>query len=281
MNKNKLQNILCVVLPIIFIAVLVLGITKMKKEKEKLANLKSDYETSYNTVGKPDDESTPLDEEEQKVDTEINTSGDEENKDFNFEDKAILFLGDGVSVEGKYQKKTAELLKLKNYVNGAKSGLVLKDMDDSISAESISNIDMVLILGGTNDFSTNRTLGELSNDKTMDTFYGNIQGVIDNIKSIKENVEIVFLTPLKHGHVNGQPSYPDSNNLGNHLDDYVNAIKQVCDKNSVKYIDMFSESGIDESNIDKYTTNNIILNEDGHNLVAEVIAEKLKGLFTK
>jgi len=281
MNKNKLQNILCVALPIIFIGVLALGISSGKKEKERLANLKLDYEISYNTAAKPEDNTSSKSEGEQQEEAGNDTESDGAKKDFKFEDKTILFLGDGVSVEGVYQKKAAEILKLKDYVNGAKSGLILKEMDDEISEESLKNIDIVVILGGTNDYSRNRTLGEAADDKTVDTFYGNIQDVIDNVKSFKENVELVFLTPLKHGHVDGQPSYPDANNQGSYLDDYVNAIKEVCTKNNVKYIDMFNESGIDESNVAEYTTNNIILSEAGHDLVAEVIAEKLRELFEK
>lgn len=272
LNKDKLQNILCVILPIVFIGVLAAGLFKGKSDKEELTKLKNQYEASINTSAKP---------EEGSKEEETDSSSEEkvEEKVFNFEEKAILFLGDGVSVDGKYQGIAAEELKLKNYINGARSGLMLGEMDDEVSAESLKDIDIVVILGGTNDYSKGKALGTISDTYEVDTFYGNVQGIIDNLKAMKEGLEIVFLTPLKHGYLEGQPSYPNTNYNGDYLDDYVNAIIEVCKKNDVKFIDMFKESGINENNVGEYTLNNIILNEAGHNLVGSSIAKNLKGLF--
>lgn len=271
MNKDKLQNILCVILPIVFVGVLAGGLFKGKSDKEELTKLKNQYEASINTSAKP--------EEGVVKEDAINSSQGKEVEKFNFEEKSILFLGDGVSVDGKYQEITAQQLKLKSYTNGARSGLTLGEMDDEISAEGLKDIDIVVILGGTNDYSKGKELGKISDTNEADTFYGNVQGVIDNLKAMKKDVEVVFLTPLKHGYIDGQPSYPNANNNGEYLDDYVEAIIEVCEKNDVKYIDMFNESGIDENNVGEYTLNNMILNEAGQNLVGTSIAEKLKELF--
>lgn len=268
LNKDKIQNILCVILPIVFVGVLVGGIFKGKSDNKQLTELKDKYQESINTSAKPQEDITQGDSQNE---------GQEEK--FNFEEKSILFLGDGVSVDGKYQGIAAEQLKVKGYTNGARSGLLLGAMDDEISADSLKEIDIVVIFGGTNDYSKGKVLGQISDTYEADTFYGNVQGVIDNLKAMKPEVEIVFLTPLKHGYLDGQPSYPNANNNGSYLDDYVEAIIEVCEKNKVKYIDLFNESGIDENNVGEYTYNNIILNEEGHKQVGTVIAEQLKGIF--
>lgn len=277
MNKNKLESILCIVLPIVFIGVLAVGVYNLKLEKEKLKSLKEDYEMSFNSATKPV-QKEELDNEEESENKEEDTATGE-NQKFNFKDKTVLFLGDGVSVEGTYQKVAAETLGFKDYTNGARSGLRIGEMEDEITSETIAGTDIVIIFGGTNDYSKSRYLGEISDSPDTDSFYGNVQSVIDNIKSLKSDIEIVFLTPLKHGYIQGQPSYPNANGNGNYLEDYVEAIKEVCDKNNVKYIDMFNESGIDENNVEEFTINNIMLNEKGHNAVGKAIAENLETLF--
>lgn len=272
LNKDKLQNILCVILPIVFIGVLAGGLFKAKSDNKELTKLKDKYETSINTSSKPEEGS-------KEDETVSNSKTEEQEEKFNFEEKSILFFGDGVSVDGKFQGIAAEQLKLKGYTNGARGGLLLDDMDDEVTADSLKDIDIVVILGGTNDYSQGKELGQISDAYEADTFYGDVQGMIDNLKSMKDDIEIVFLTPLKHGYIEGQPSYPNANHNGNYLDDYVAAIIEVCEKNNVKYIDMFNKSGIDENNVGEYTYNNIMLNEEGHKLVGTVIAEQLKELF--
>ena len=270
-NKDKIQNILCVVLPIVFVVVLATGFLKSKADKEELAKLKESYESSINTSAKPQEDFT---EDDDKKDAH-----NKEEKEAGFTDKSVLFLGDGVSVDGKYQGIVADELKLKNYVNGARSGLLLGEMDDEITADSVKDIDIVIVFGGTNDYSRGKQLGSISDTSSADTFYGNVQGVIEYLKSIKEDIEIVFLTPLKHGYIDGQPSYPNANYNGNYLDDYVDAIIEVCENNNVNYIDAFNDSGINENNVGEYTYNNIILNDLGHDLVGKFIAENLAKIY--
>lgn len=272
LNKEKLQNILCVILPIVFIGVIAGGLFKGRSDREELEKLKDNYELSINTSARPEKD---LNEEGENQEA----GESKEENIFSFEEKTILFLGDGVSVDGKYQGIAADQLKAKEYINGARSGLVLGEMDDELTEDSLKEIDIVVVFGGTNDYSKSNELGDFSQAAGAGTFYGEVQGVIDNIKGMKEHIEIVFLTPLKHGYLDGQPSYPNENYKGYYLEDYAGAIIEVCEKNNVKYIDLFNESGIDENNVGEYTYNNIILNEEGHKLVGTVMAEKLKELF--
>lgn len=266
-----MQTAICIVLLVALIGVLGLGVYKSKKEHDKLAKLKEDYEVSINTEAK---------------NTENNTGeGTVAEKDvqdkFDLKDKNLLSLGDGVSKDGIYQGKVKELTGMASVTNLASNGLLLSNMVDNINVETLKDVDLVIIMGGTNDYTNNKIIGNKEDDDKVDSFYGNIQGVINKIKKSKKDVEIVFLTPLKHGEIQNQPSYPDANNIGSKLDDYVNAIIEVCEKNSVKVIDLFNESGIELSNMAEYTTNNIMLNEKGHEKVAQIISEKLKEIYSK
>ncbi|MEG0132507.1 MAG: SGNH/GDSL hydrolase family protein [Clostridium sp.] len=270
--KNKgMQITTCIVLLFSLIGVLGMGIYKSNRDQDELVKLKNDYEIYINTVVKPL-------ESEDKSDNNTGEKDDIKDK-FELKDKKILSLGDGVSKSGIYQGKVKELTDMASVTNLANNGLLLKEMVNNISVETLKDIDLVMIMGGTNDFTNNKIIGTKADDDKKDSFYGNIQSVINKLKSLKPEIEIVFLTPLKHGKVPNQPSYPEANNVGSKLDDYAKAIEEVCEKNSVKVIDLFNESGIESSNIAQYTTNNIMLNESGNLKVAESISDKLKELY--
>lgn len=269
MKKNG-QTLLCIVLTIALVGVLGAGIYKSNKEDQNIAKMKQDYEKSISVAVKPEES---VINEEAKKDESTNVVK------FDLKDKNILSLGDGVSKDGIYQGKVKALTGMASITNLANNGLLLGNMVDNINAEVLKAIDLVMIMGGTNDFTGNKTLGTIADTEGANTFYGDVQAVINKIKAVKPQVEIVFLTPLKHGKVENQPSYPEANNTGSKLDDYVKAIIAVCEKNSVKSIDLFNESGIESSNMAQYTTNNIMLNESGHEKVAQVINIKLKELY--
>lgn len=272
--KQKIQTLLCIVLAAGLAGTLGYGIKKSKVEKQNLLESKANYENAMNVTAKP--ESPEKSEGESSKETKA--TGKTEEK-FILKDKNLLSLGDGVSKIGTYQEKVVKLLSMKGVTNKADNGLVLANMAANINEETLKNIDIVMILGGTNDFTQSKELGTIADGENVDSFYGNVQKAINIIKKAKPKVEIVFLTPLKHGYLEGQPSYPDKNNLGYSLDDYAKSITEVCTKNSLPVIDLFNKSGIESSNISKFTTDNINLNEAGNEKVAQVISDKLNEIY--
>lgn len=267
MKKERIQTILCIVLSIGVIATLGLGIMKSKKDKEKLLESKKKYEESITLIAKTEDVSKHKEE------------GMNQKEKFTFDGKSLLSLGDGVSKGSTYQEKLKVLLNLKSVINKADNGLVMKSMSNYINKEALKDIDLVIIMVGTNDYTTGRNLGTISDEASTESFYGDVQAVINAAKEAKPNVKLIFLTPLKHGYIDGQPSYPDKNNIGIGLEDYSKAIKEVCEKNSIPVIDLFNKSGIEADNIAEYTVNNMILNEAGNEKVAKTINESLKEIY--
>lgn len=269
MKFQKLQSLLCILLAGALIALLVFGVFKTKKSNEALRGRIEEYKKTLASSAAE----KPKDEEKEETDT---TAKEEE---YSFKDKSVMFLGDGISVEGKYQKQVADLLKFKSYTNGAESGLFLRDMGNKATKEALKDIDMVILMGGNNDYSRGTLLGGKGDSADAGTFYGDIKGVIEKIKAAKEGVEIVFLTPLKHGPLDFQVSYPDANINNNYLDDFVKAIKEVAPEGGAKVIDLFTLSGIDDKNAVAYTIDNINLNDAGNEKIAKVIAEELNKMF--
>jgi len=270
MRKDRIQTILCIVLSVALIATLALGINKSKKEKEKILESKNIYESSINQTSKP---------EEEKKEDNVEGETQESEERFILEGKTLLSLGDGVSKGSTYQEKVKTLLKLKSVINNSNNGLVMNNMLNFINEEALKDTDIIIIMAGTNDYTKGRTLGTKDDGGKVESFYGDVQAAINAAQKAKPEVKLVFLTPLKHGYIEGQPSYPDKNNIGLGLEDYCMAIKEVCDKNSIPVIDLFSESGIETENIADYTVDNMNLNEAGNEKVAKTISEGLKEIF--
>ena len=274
MRKNRIQTILCIVLSIALIATLALGMNKSKKEKEKIVASKKQYESSINQASKPEEEAK---ESNVEVENQGENQGSEEK--FILEGKTLLSLGDGVSKGSSYQEKVKNLLNLKSVINNSNNGLVMSSMINLINEEALKDIDIIMIMVGTNDYTKGRALGTINDGGEVESFYGDIQEVINAAKKAKPEAKLVFLTPLKHGYIEGQPSYPDKNNIELGLDDYSKAIKAVCDKNSIPVIDLFNESGIEAENIAQYTVDNMNLNEAGNEKVAKTISESLQKIY--
>ena len=268
MKKERIQNILCISLSITLIGTLALGINKSKKEKSKILECKKQYESSINSASKP----------EENIEKEDKSSEASKEKS-TLEGKTLLSLGDGVSKESTYQEKVKNILQLKSVTNKSDNGLAMGSMSSYINKESLKDIDIIIIMAGTNDYTKGRTLGTIADGGPVESFYGDVQAVIDKTKEVKPEVKLVFLTPLKHGYIEGQPSYPNENDIGLGLEDYSNAIKEVCNKNSIPVIDLFNKSGIEATNIKEYTVNNMILNEAGNEKVAKAISDSLQEIY--
>lgn len=106
-----------------------------------------------------------------------------------------------------------------------------------------SNADLVCIWGGTNDFVTNFPLGVFG-DTAIETFYGSLDFMIKGLYTKYPNGQFMFITPPKMNKVSfGWETYTP-NALGLVEQDYVTAIKTVCDKYSCPVLDIFTIGGM-------------------------------------
>jgi len=122
-----------------------------------------------------------------------------------------------------------------------------------------SDIGMVCLEGGINDYWANATLGTISApayDSTLDetTFCGCVEKAIRNIYSTYPTAQIVFVLP----HSILQTDY-QTNNQGNTFADYRNAVKAICARYGVLVVDLKECSKFWTSNpylAATYTVNN-------------------------
>ena len=116
----------------------------------------------------------------------------------------------------------------------------------------LTESDLFVVMGGLNDFLFGIPLGTLGNEDTS-TFYGAFDYVISYILTNFPTSQLVVFTPMKVNHTKpsdgssyGNTFSPNSQNLTEIS--YVNAVKEVCDKYSVRVKDLYAESGISPFN---------------------------------
>lgn len=197
-------------------------------------------------------------------------------KSIKYNNKIWYAIGDSITVQDIYPKYLKDDLGLKSYVIDGDIGLQLGTMADRVTSKKLAKVDLVTVFGGTNDYRNGKELGTINDTGNIDTFYGNIQKVINKIRIANPKVELVFITPIKRGKFGDQPIYPAPNSKGIKLEQYVQAIKDVCSKNSIKVIDLFTLSGIDKSNLSIYTQDNLHPNEAGSKMIDLVIKKELE-----
>ena len=140
--------------------------------------------------------------------------------------------------------------------------------------------DLVLVACGTNDFQYNWTPIGTMEDRTPDTFYGALHYTILGLLDKYLSKQIIFCTPIKRCQ-SPYSSVTSTNTYGKTLEDYGAIIKEVCSYYSIPVIDLYAESGLNpqvpnqSSLFDSYKTHPYQL---GHNMIARVVAGKIKSL---
>ena len=143
-----------------------------------------------------------------------------------------------------------------------------------VSAMS-DDLDMVVVMGGVNDFvGGTEAFGTIS-DVTTDTFYGAMNVLLTTLSEKYENKPIVFLTPLDIYGAN----YSDTNKTtGKTLDEYVAAIKEVCalyDNVTVIDTHTLSDSVLDASDATLFP-DGVHPSQEGHIIIADYVVKELK-----
>lgn len=196
-----------------------------------------------------------------------------------WENRQWYAIGDSITYANRYQPIVKNALAMKSVTTDAIPGQSMKTMTDRLSKEKLRNVDLITVLGGTNDYGKNTPLGTALDDANDATFYGYVRKTIEEINKHKPaGAVIVFITPLKRGSYKHQPVYPHANKVGARLEDYARAVQVVCAANSIPVIDLFHHSGLELGNIAKYTKDNLHPNAAGYRKLSKVIVTELKKL---
>ena len=144
--------------------------------------------------------------------------------------------GDGSQVQYPYPDLVQCLLGLRQSINCGISGSTVATGANSFYPMSqryaeMPDGDIISVLGGVNDFWRNVPLGTMEDSDTS-TFYGALNALAKGLKAKYPNAFIFFMTPYKYVmQVNGN---------GNTLEQFANAVKQVCVANNLPCLDMYN-----------------------------------------
>lgn len=194
--------------------------------------------------------------------------------------KKIWFCGDSITEYGYYPPVVASLLGANSYYQDGHPGNSIAGCCAGIVADPslISNYDLITIFAGTNDFGGNKELGQLG-DTTDTTTYGSIYVAISTLVTAYPEKKFAFITPVPRGKFESQPDYDAPNARGKYLTDYVNAIRQTCEKYHIPCIDIYDKIGWNEFNITTVTIDGLHPTESATaKSLSPLIAEELKNI---
>lgn len=133
--------------------------------------------------------------------------------------------------------------------------------------------DLILVLGGTNDYGGYNEQGtELGTvgDMTPNTFYGGLNLLMCGLKQMYPDAEIVFMTPLR------RVGYMRKNKSGYCLNEYAAAVREMAAFWGIRVIDLFNEPELDFSSRQaSYLVDGLHPNETGHALLGLCVYRRL------
>ena len=235
--------------------------------------------------------------------------------------KRVAYLGDSITDPNikaskvKYWGFLEQWLQITPYVYGV-SGRQWNDIPrqtDKLKQEHGQDVDAIMIFMGTNDYNNGVPLGvwwdervtqvEYGHGQTksmvtrrqrtpsMDptTFRGRINIAMDSLKCTFPTKQIVLLTPIHRSdfHANEKNWQCDesyTNQCGEYLDAYINAVKEAGDVWVVPVIDWAASSGLfplmDEyaQYFNKADTDRLHPNDKGHERMARTLMQQLLAL---
>lgn len=187
-------------------------------------------------------------------------------------------IGDSITRQNTYTKYLDRYCKFKRYYNAGQSGKCMTDMTAKLAVEPLTGYDLVTVFAGTNDFGFNTPLGTMQDTPDVRSFYGDTKRLIEAIKAQNPNIKIVFFTPIKRGSTTTRPAYNTANAVGCTLENYVNAVIEVCNYYQIPYLDLFRCSEFNENTFTKLTKDNLHPNNRGGKSLAKQMKVYLEDL---
>ena len=178
--------------------------------------------------------------------------------------KKIGFLGDSITQNAEYVNSYANLTGCTavNYGISA-THIARRNADDAKAFEKrytnmATDLDMVIVFGGTNDFGHTDTadFGEFSDgtNTNKNTFYGGLHRLFSGLRTRYPNIPVVVMLPIHHGTEIDQKEYVVNSDMtitegtnaktGKTFREYVNAIREVAAYYSLIVLDAYSYSGL-------------------------------------
>jgi len=189
--------------------------------------------------------------------------------------KNWMAIGDSITFRNQYQKYVQGICGFGSVTTRATSGIPLKVMDDGLAWNDLALIDVVTVFAPANDFGSSTVLGTINDAKTVDSFYGNMKAVIENILTIKPWIRLAFITTTYIG----TAGYGFLvNSAGCTLKQYTEAMKQVCELYNVPILDLQTTSGLNAITLANFSDDSLHPNAIGMALIGKMIGNFLNTL---
>lgn len=196
----------------------------------------------------------------------------------------ISFLGDSITAFNIYQYQVQKLVKAKSINSYGVPGSTISGNAQESFINRVSQIDsasdLVFIFGGVNDFYFSMPLGQMSDLPSCDSFYAGVKLLIQLIKEQCIKATVVFATPLQCT-IEAENGHDGRNLHGYGLEQYVQAILEVCQNEHVPVIDLFHGSRLTATNASEYLSDGVHPNERGLTILAQDIAQGLIGIYAE
>jgi hypothetical protein len=182
--------------------------------------------------------------------------------------KILCTYGDSITAQQTWQDYVQRELGFSKYYNHGVGGRRLMAMaTDECLAEITEDFDVILVMGGTNDWAQDRTIGTENDINTDDqtftgTFYGGLNALMKKLTAKYPTKRIVFMTQTPTKYSNGEDFFLKKgsadglkNSNGNTTRDFAKASLNACGNNHVPCVDLNSLVGWNENNISSFVKN--------------------------
>jgi lysophospholipase L1-like esterase len=160
-----------------------------------------------------------------------------------------------------YMKLVCEKRPDIQYINKGYNGWTSGDIASKIETLALEPADVYSVFLGTNDWWRGRPIGSLNDydsNTGSATLYGSFRIIIDRLRSLNKNAQIILITPLQRGDFvyiddmknNAYGSYKTKNNQS--LDQFADALIALSKKENLAIVDLYHSSGITQENVVKF-----------------------------
>lgn len=140
--------------------------------------------------------------------------------------------------------------------------------------------DLILVLGGFNDFNFDVPLGA-SGSTDIHEFRGAVRALISRLSRRYSSTPLVLITPPPSGGVCGWRGAHEKNAQGAREGDYAQAMMDIAAEEGVHAVDLFTSSPLDpfdEKVRERFMPDGPHYTEEGYRILAGCIAEGLAAL---
>ncbi len=146
-----------------------------------------------------------------------------------------------------------------------------------LSQIDFSQVDILLIEHGTNDYNGGQPLDSNEDSFDVTTYGGALRTTVSLLQEKYPNLRIILVSPVYCEFLNrGNAKCFETDFGGGVLDDYVMMQKTIAEEYDLEWIDLYHNSGIWSDTIDIYTHDKMHLTVEGQQLIGDYISDYLE-----